>query len=87
MKNRKYRKLQFIRRKNRLRLGEPIYWTQKVSAPLLASEIEDILFEACRHLRSRFKLALYPVDLEAAYVGDDFINDLLSIKIKIKHAC
>lgn len=88
-RNRKYRKLQFIRRKNRLRLGEQITMTFKVSldiasdSDLLAGIIEDAIATRSK----KFRLLLKPLDVVTSMAGDDYAKELVTVLIHVKHGC
>ena len=85
--NRKNRNLEFIRTKNKLRLGQMSYvYFEKFSHTIepteeilrmLINDARNALFRAC-------KLHLTKCTLMSGTLGDDLLNDLYTIRVSLR---
>lgn len=86
----KKRKLEYIREKNHYRLGGSGVGYFKVSGQL----IEDVDFvklmldtqtaETLNSFQKKFKMEFKAISYESGLIGDDFINNVTTFKIKFK---
>jgi len=84
-KSRKYRKLHFIRRKNRLRLGELLSVCFKVVDSVDIDQLSLDINTAIVNQETRFKLTLCIVKQEIGIVDEDFAKSLLTVLLTLKH--
>ena len=82
--NRKRRKLKYIRQKNQLRKGAELVEVFKCVKPnsdeLLYGICDKSLYKQCR----KWKLNLKINTIEEGMMNDDFVNDLITVKIRMK---
>ena len=90
--NRKKRALEFIRFKNRLRGGLPVFTYQKISKELW-DNLEDrnkFLEYAKKNppkkIQEKYKLNLVFYEYILSCEANDFIKDIVTVKYKYKHS-
>lgn len=84
----KKRKLQFIRKKNYVRLGGLLYLVFKVSQEALkepACELESMAVSMIASQQKSLRLKLVSIKEERNLIDDDFVKDLYTMKITLKH--
>lgn len=87
-KSRKYCKLQYIRKKNHVRLGGLLFIIQKVSrvfAQETPMQLQLIIQDSIACQSKKLKLPLTCMKLEQNYCNDDFARDLVTFKITVKY--
>lgn len=91
MKNRKKRKLEFIRSKNAIRKGACIYSWFKMSSAFNADRMGKHSFlymikegADLPSVNKKYKLKFKIVDYEISYDSDDFLRDLVTARVKLK---
>jgi len=87
--NRKKRKLQFIRKKNHVRLGGLLHLGVKTSGEIISStiigELEQFFEDCIVNEQKRLKLKLFISAVDIAQIDDDFTKDMYTFKITLKH--
>lgn len=86
--NRKKRNLNYIRLKNKLRKGDIITNIEKVSNSLTTQEQElyfaNVIKEHEINYKKKYKLNIKLYSCQSGHLGEDFIKNLITIKLNFK---